>query len=86
MDKNMQEEICQAHMAGQRLAGWLHPSWSEAIAYFNTLDGVRERAPNNARDEICACAVREDWLRVEKVFRVEFIHCPGCGRKLSPVA
>ena len=34
----IQEEICQAHMAGQMDAGCTHPSWSNASAYFKSVE------------------------------------------------
>jgi len=47
---DMQELICQAHMAGQKDAGCSHPSWSNALAYFLKLESenlskdIEERA------------------------------------------
>ena len=37
---NLQELVCQAHMAGQKNQGHCDPSWSEAHAYWSSLDEV----------------------------------------------
>jgi len=34
----MQEIICQAHMAGQHNQSGCDPSWSEALAYYKSLE------------------------------------------------
>lgn len=70
MDKNIQDIICQAHMAGQKLAGWPHPSWSEALAYFNTIEDVQNRVYKSQgvrlkNGDIVHCDIRDD---VGKVF------------------
>jgi DNA-directed RNA polymerase subunit RPC12/RpoP len=83
MNKNMQEEICQAHMAGQMDAGVRDPSWSNALAYFNTLEGVREHAPNTPKVEtITPCPECSEPQRIESMQRWAWKYCPDCGRKI----
>jgi hypothetical protein len=43
-----EEEICQAHMAGQMDAGCKEPSWSNALAYY-----FKNRAPLATKEEVC---------------------------------
>lgn len=57
------------------------------------LEGVRERAPNIARDEICAHSMESDNI-CEYCIKKDIGNCTWCGigrpmfkgRKLSPVA
>lgn len=43
--------ICKAHMAGQRDAGCLHPSWSNALAYYKTVENLYKEARDFAIKE-----------------------------------
>ena len=37
--QKIMNEICDAHQQGQIFAGYKHPSWSEAFAYWKTVEG-----------------------------------------------
>jgi len=71
----MREEICQAHMAGQMDAGCKEPSWSNAHAYFSTVEEKFNSMPlanQQLKAEIAAlvnnfCDVYSGCLRSEAV-------------------